>query len=411
MAAELERLFTTSSRAAQLLSELTGVQSDVRPFSDAAALALERRAASTHREVILEAVSCRLGQAVDASISDALDQLQGITRLPRRALRTEAGWRKALTEAGIADDQIDFEALDNLPGTELVVVLHRLVGLLRVDRSILRSELEKMYTKTKRKGSYESTVKRLRTKGIDAERCGWAVIVFETHSHVNLIWHQANKLERTFPDRAAADLLAFGWLGLRTALRLYDPELGYAFSTYACTRITGSIRDGVRSESPVPKRLGTFGRKVQAAEAELTQTLGRTPTLEEVSTFLGTEKEKLALLPRIAPEGSVEEILDATASSGSTPSWIIDPNDPADEVERNLTVEAVTRALRQLPSDEAEAVRLLVMEELHPTRAREVTGATARQMRQRRDRGLETLKGFLADWSPEVIEQSGQTVN
>ena len=408
MAVELERLYATSARASQLLSEITGADTDLHPFSEAASLALEKRAASTHRDVIIDSISYRLNQAFDTSISESLDHLQDITHLPRRALRTEAGWRKALSNAGLPDEQIDFDFLDTLPGTELVVALHRLVKLIRLDRAVVKLDLENVYSKTKRKNGYEATVKRLRTKGIDAERCGWAIIVFETHQHVNLIWHQANKLERTFPDRSAADLLAFGWLGLRTALRLYDPELGYAFSTYACTRITGSIRDGVRSESPVPKRLGTFGRKVQAAEAELTQALGRVPTLEEVSTFLGTEKEKLALLPRIAPEGSVDEILDATFLTGSTPSWIIDPNDPADEVERNLTVEAVTRALRLLPSDEADAVRLLVMEELHPTRAREVTGATARQMRQRRDRGLETLKGFLADWSPDTIEQSGQ---
>jgi RNA polymerase sigma factor (sigma-70 family) len=408
MAAELERLYATSNRAAQLLSAMTGVPAEVLPFADAACEALERRKATTHHDVIVEAVAARLGVAIDAATAGGLDQLQLITRLPRRALRTEAGWRRALTDAGIPDDHIDIDALDELPGTELVVTLHRVVGLLRVDRSTLRVELERAYTKAKRRNGFDATVKRLRSKGIDAERCGWAVIVFETHQHVNLIWHQANKLERTFPDRSAADLLAFGWLGLRTALRLYDPDLGYAFSTYACTRITGSIRDGVRSESPIPKRLGTFGRKVQAAEAELTQTLGRAPTLDEVSSFLGTEKVKLALLPRIAPEGSVEEILDATAANGSSPSWIVDHNDPADEVERTLTVEAVSRALQLLPHDEAEAVRLLIMDELHPTKAREMTGATARQMRQRRDRGLETLKEFLADWSPEIIERSGQ---
>jgi RNA polymerase sigma factor (sigma-70 family) len=408
MAAELERLYLTSFRAAQLLSSMTGVSADVKIFSDAACEALERRKATTHREVILEAVSSRLGVAIDSAIADALDQLQLITSLPRRALRTEAGWRRALTDAGIPDDLINFDCLGKLPGTELIVTLHRVIGLLRVDRSKLREDLERSHAKAKRRNGFDATVKRLTTKGIDAERCGWAVIVFETHQHVNLIWHQANKLERTFPDRTAADLLAFGWLGLRTALRLYDPDLGYAFSTYACTRITGSIRDGVRSESPIPKRLGTFGRKVQAAEALLTQALGRVPTLDEVSSFLGTEKVKLALLPRIAPEGSVEEILESTAANGSSPSWIVDHNDPADEVERSITVEAVNRALLLLPFDEAEAVRLLIMEELHPTKAREKTGATARQMRQRRDRGLETLKEFLADWSPEIIERSGQ---
>lgn len=400
MAAELERVAACARRAEKLHSSIAGVSVGANVYLQAATRALNATTVGTHRDVVVAAIAATIDSQLDVATTDAVQRLSAHCGLPARALRTEAGWRKALIQAGI--DPSRLETIEELPGTELVVLLHRARQLVRHDRTDLRETLNRTWEKAKRRGGFDATVTRLRADGLDAEEAGWAVIGFETHKHVNLIWHQANKLERSFPERSAADMLSYGWMGLRTALRLYDPDRGFAFSTYACTRITGAIRDGVRAESPVPKRLGTFGRKVAAAEAELTQSLGRTPTLEEVSAHLGTELEKLALVPRLSPEGSVDEILEAGSSTGSVPSWMVEDCDPADAAEAALVAEAIEEALARLPRDEAEAVKLLVMDELHPTRARQLTGATARQMRNRRDRGLETLRDFLADWSPSV---------
>lgn len=249
------------------------------------------------------------------------------------------------------------------------------------------------------RGGVDDTVALFNEKGWRAQDISWAIITFETHRHINLVWHQANKLERTFPDRQASDLFGWGWVGLRAALRNYDPELGFTFSTYACTRITGFIRDGVRSENPVPKRLVTYARKVARAEEDLVHSLGRQPSLEEVASHLGQDLSTLAIMPRLSPTASVDEIVATASEHGGIPSWLIDSCDPADAALSSERAEAIAQALELLPPDDRDAVKLLVMEALSPTEARIKTGATARQMRQRRERGLATLKDLLVAWA------------
>lgn len=233
----------------------------------------------------------------------------------------------------------------------------------------------------------------------DSAALAWAVIGFESQRHINLVWHQANKLERLFPDRDAADMLALGWMGLRTALRLYDPTLGFSFSTYACTRITGSIRDGVRAENPVPKRLGTFGRKVAAAEEALAHSLGRSPTLDEVAAHLGVTLDELRIMPRLQAAASIEELEEYASERGGPSSWLVDDTDPADLTVDSMRREAVEAALGRLDPQDAAAVRLLVMEGLRPAEAQVITGEAPRRLRARRERALAALRDELDDWS------------
>jgi hypothetical protein len=231
----------------------------------------------------------------------------------------------------------------------------------------------------------------------------WSVIGYESQRHINLVWHQANKLERLFPNRDASDMLALGWMGLRVALRLYDPTLGFSFSTYACTRITGAIRDGVRSESPVPKRLGTFSRKVASAEELLAHSLGRSPTLAEVANHLGVHLDDLKILPRLQNTASIDELESNADERGSASTWLIDNSDPADLALNILRRDAVDAALASLSPEDAAAVRLLVMDGMRPAEAQEITGEAPRRLRVRRDRGLENLREQLSGWRENNI--------
>jgi len=372
---------------------------------------LEGRSTETPEYLCFDALKREWSAQLRRELDHHARVLAKLSHLTTPAARTEAGLRRALHSelelAGIdTNTKLTPDLLATLPGTEIVVHAHRIVTLQHAPD--IEEDITRAWGKATRKGTVEKEVARLNKAGVtNATRLAWAVIGIESHRHVNLIWHQANKLERVFPDRRASDLLAYGWLGLRTALMKYDPDLGFAFSTYACTRITGSIRDGVRAESPVPKRLGTFGRKVAAAEAKLTQTMGRAPTLEEVSRFLGTELERLKMMPRLAPEASVDEIMAGAREHGGVPGWAIDNGvSPEDYAEQQFASAAIKEALKNLDDVDAEAVRLLIMDELHPTDARQITGASARQMRQRRDRGLDQLRDFLAGWDPTLSEPS-----
>lgn len=248
-------------------------------------------------------------------------------------------------------------------------------------------------------GDLDLTIDALVAAGLDGERLVNAVIQHASLGHVLLVWHEVKKLKRSFSDREAEDMFGYGWRGLYMALRKYDPTRNNAFSTYACTRINGAIRDGVRSENPIPKRLTTFVRKVSKAEEDLTQALGRAPELRELAAHLGEEESVLrSMLPRLSPAASLEELANPTGERGSTLAFLVDLSDPAADAQAAMLRRDISGALAALPEDEAVAVRLLVMEGLSPAEASEITGANTRQLRARLRRGLSQLEPVLAGW-------------
>jgi RNA polymerase sigma factor (sigma-70 family) len=255
--------------------------------------------------------------------------------------------------------------------------------------------LEPVWTIAERIGDLNATIVAANHAGVDGERLAWALIGYEALNHVPLVYHQANKLAASC-GYVADDLVGWGWQGLRVALRQYDPTT-FAFSTYACTRISGTIRDGVRAENPIPKRLGTEVRKMARAEEELAVELQRAPSLAEVAERMDMSWEHAQVLARCVPTASIEEL--TAEGYGRDPGVLRDETDTLDSALRALLGDDITTALASLDPVDAEAVRLLVLEERPVSEVREMTGATARQLRQRRQRGLEQLAESLAHWA------------
>lgn len=270
------------------------------------------------------------------------------------------------------------------------------------DLDVISSQVAEAFDAAAPAGNLEATIAALVGAGIDAERICWDVISRESVKHEGLIHKECNRLARSFPDRVPDELKGYGWAGLRTALRQYDPDLGYAFSTYACPKINGAIRDGVRAESPIPKRLTTFLRKVSSAEEALTHSLARVPTYDEIAEFVNSSAGHMRLLPRLAPAASIEELaLSLDGERGRDPECLIDDADPQDEALTRLRNEALHAAVNGLPADEAEAVRLLLLEEVPVGKAAQMLGIEPRQLRQRKVRALKALEPVMRAWMDE----------
>lgn len=266
-----------------------------------------------------------------------------------------------------------------------------------VHSGAIAKQLSAAWEKTKDPGRLEDTLRKIAREGVDAEGLCWALIGFEAQHHVGLIWHEAHKLCKRIPDCIPEDLFGWGWLGMRVAMRNFDPALGYRFATYACQRVSGAMRDGVRSEHPLPKRLTTLQRKLSKAEDELAAELGRAATLAELAERIGERLEVLEIAPRLQSAASIEELQYASERTGEG-TWLADWTDPADEALSAMKRAAVEDAIASLDEDDAEAVRLLYWEGMSVPEARLVTGATARQLRARAARGREALAEKLADW-------------
>jgi RNA polymerase sigma factor (sigma-70 family) len=397
MALQVERFFTVALYYSNLSEKLFNIPVNPVSFINAGVSALESSDKAEHRETIVNSFHSYFVKLILEKLNEyskIFDKYDFFTNPPDH--RSHEDYFMLLEFLKTSGFKTDANELKTQPGTLENNSLLALVSTLEIDVEYILSQAYAKWDFTQRTKNLEDTIAYWSLKGFDGLKVTWGVISLECHNHINLVWHQANKMEKAYPSRESSELLSFGFMGLRTALKLYDPDKGFAFSTYACTRITGAIKDGVRAESPVPKRLNTFNRKVSALKAELEYKLNRTPTLEEISENLGADLDKLKILTRLAPEASVDEIIENSQMVGSTPSWLIDhASDPSILVENADLADMIDKALSELPFDEAQAIRLMVMEQLSPSKIREITGVSSRLMRARRDKGLVSLKKVL----------------
>lgn len=88
------------------------------------------------------------------------------------------------------------------------------------------------------------------------------------------------------------DMFQAGCVGLIKAADGFDPQLGYAFSTYAVPVILGEIRRMFRDGGTVKvgRAMKEKARAVLKARAALEEELGREPTIGEIAQSLGMER-------------------------------------------------------------------------------------------------------------------------
>ena len=220
----------------------------------------------------------------------------------------------------------------------------------------------------------------------DMEELVDAVVRFEACHHVNLVKKFVNQyVSRQDPNtlnRSADELFAYGYIGLSNALRGYDPSTN-TISTFANFRVVGAVRDGVRSESPVPKRLTTFVRSVESAEEALTKVLSRVPTRDEVREALGDQAKYLHLYPRLCRQASLDDMVGYNPTSNE---------DVAEAVELGQVSDALRQEMQDLTPVEQTAVQLLHADGLSARMASKESGIPQRELTRAAESALKKLR-------------------
>jgi RNA polymerase sigma-B factor len=112
--------------------------------------------------------------------------------------------------------------------------------------------------------------------------------------HLPLVEH----LARRFANRGEPldDLIQVGTIGLLKAIDRFAYERGVEFSTYATPTILGEIKRHFRDRGwsiRVPRRLQEMRLSLAATTAELTQELGRAPTMTEIAERLDVDEDSV----------------------------------------------------------------------------------------------------------------------
>jgi RNA polymerase sigma-B factor len=133
-------------------------------------------------------------------------------------------------------------------------------------------------------------------------------------AHLRLAEH----LARRFANRGVAldDLIQVASLGLVKAVERFDPERGLEFSTFATPTIVGELKRYFRDKGwavRVPRRIQELHVEINAMVGELTQRLGRSPTISELAQVAGVCEEDV-LEAMEAAQAYRSTSIDATAN-------------------------------------------------------------------------------------------------
>jgi RNA polymerase sigma-B factor len=109
----------------------------------------------------------------------------------------------------------------------------------------------------------------------------------------------AEYLARRFSGRGESidDLNQVAMIGLLNAIDRFDPSREVKFSTYAAATIVGELKRHFRDKGwalRVPRRLQELAVRVNGALPELSQQLGRSPTIPELASHLDVSTDDIA---------------------------------------------------------------------------------------------------------------------
>ncbi|WP_344578524.1 SigB/SigF/SigG family RNA polymerase sigma factor [Nonomuraea roseoviolacea] len=157
------------------------------------------------------------------------------------------------------------------------------------------------------------------------------------------------------------DLLQAAYVGLMKAINGFDPTLGHAFRGYAVVTMTGEVKRHFRDRTwaiRVPRLYQERRSELNRLVADLSQTLGRSPTVAELAAKMNiSEEDVLLTLDASAAYSTLS--LDAPLGTDDDAASLGDviPEDD-DTLSTMLDREAVKPLIDALPSREKHILLL-----------------------------------------------------
>ncbi len=111
-------------------------------------------------------------------------------------------------------------------------------------------------------------------------------------AHLELVEHLARRFVRR--SEAYDDLVQAGSIGLIKAVDGFDPDLGFEFAAYASKTIVGELKRHFRDKGwsvRAPRRVQELYLGLGQVVDELSQRLGRSPTVKELAAETGASEE------------------------------------------------------------------------------------------------------------------------
>ena len=200
------------------------------------------------------------------------------------------------------------------------------------------------------------------------------------------------------------DLVQVGAIGLIKAIDRFDPGRKLEFSTYATPTILGEIKRHFRDTGwliHVPRRAQELQTTLNAARAELSQELGRAPTLHELVERVDLDEDTVieALDAARAYSGVPLEVLAAPGETVPEHPMLGVVDTGYEQVEQR---ELLREVIGKLPESEREILLLRFIANKTQTEIASIVGVSQMQVSRLVARGLKRLRADLGAPEPVV---------
>jgi RNA polymerase sigma factor for flagellar operon FliA len=211
---------------------------------------------------------------------------------------------------------------------------------------------------------------------------------------VSEVWAKATHLSRD-------DLASAGAVALITSADAYKPELGIPFGAFARRRIIGAFADEMRAGDWATRGARRRIKETLAVQETLTAGLGRTPSIDEIASALGVDREEAAA--GLADAARVVAPLD----DGIADILVADIALPEESLLSAERLRYLTAAVEALP----EKMRLIVQQVYFDDRSvkdiAEELGITHSAVSQQRAEAIRLLRdGLETHYSEEPGEHA-----
>ncbi len=208
--------------------------------------------------------------------------------------------------------------------------------------------------------------------------------------NAGLIWSVA----RRFMGRGAEpdDLYQLGCLGFLKAVGGFDLEYGTQFSTYAVPKIAGEIRRFLRDDGAVKvsRTIKEQAATIKAVRNQLMQSLGREPTVLEISEVTGFTPEEIAVAETAT--AATESIQKQTGEDGFSLENVLTDTQTEERLVEKI---ALSQAIDRLSEREAMVIKLRYFHGLTQDRTAKVLSVSQVQVSRIEKKALAALRELM----------------
>lgn len=207
-------------------------------------------------------------------------------------------------------------------------------------------------------------------------------------------------LARRFRERGEPhdDLVQVGTIGLIKAVDRFDPDRGVEFSTYATPTVVGEIKRHFRDKGwsvRVPRRLQEMRMAIGKATAELSQSLGRSPTVRELAAHLEVSEDDVLDGIESAQAYSTLSI-DGSGSDADDAPALMDTLGTDDSALENVEYRETLRPLlAALPERERQIILLRFFHNKTQSEIADEVGVSQMHVSRLLVKSLGTLRGAM----------------